>query len=672
MRFFPLGRSSTTKIPDLIKHSAVSTPRDQGDAARDVGDWRLAAEKYCQHLNTMPSDFAIWVQLGHARKEIGDFSGAAEAYERATNLRPDDADLCLNFGRLLRMQGKSKEAVVRLRKSIEIDGNHHAMNEVNEITGGLSADIYDILSEIDLSDQMRLVIMSGFFDPAWYLRQYTDLDPNYSLPLQHFVEHGGFEWRSPGPHFDTEWYLLQNPDLVAGVEGRVFNPLVHFIKFGAREGRRPVPPSATVLITAQSLVDDIYDIEPYFYTSDRFIRVKSLLVVDALPCSRAFETFKRVFNLLDKPYDFIITVPWLIHGGAELMALNMARAAIAVHGNGSVLVLAIDYPKKDAAGWLPSGVKFLMLQDGECLLSPSETMDCLFFLVQAMRPKCVINVNSMACWEMIRQHGRALSQITRLYGCAFCRDYNAQNFPGGYADTHARETLPWLAGLISDNSLFFATLSEQFQFPPSLASRFITLYNPTPYHPKHANISPVIDFSTSNSNFKVIWASRFTRQKNITLLKEIVKSAPDIMFDVWGRGDAEASLRECAASCDNLTIKGPYALFNNILTSEYSAFLYTSLWDGIPNVLLEASGADLPIVSSNVGGISELVDADTGWLIEDLQRPDQYVAALREIRDAPHIAVERTKAMQERLKRQHSWEAFIRSMQLSGILERGE
>jgi glycosyltransferase involved in cell wall biosynthesis len=103
---------------------------------------------------------------------------------------------------------------------------------------------------------------------------------------------------------------------------------------------------------------------------------------------------------------------------------------------------------------------------------------------------------------------------------------------------------------------------------------------------------------------------------------------------------------------------------------EYGAFLYTSLWDGIPNVLLEAAGADLPIVSSNVGGIGELIDVDTGWLIESLQSEDPYVDALREIRDAPPLVESRLTNMRERLKRRHSWKTFIQSMKLAGILER--
>jgi glycosyltransferase involved in cell wall biosynthesis len=273
---------------------------------------------------------------------------------------------------------------------------------------------------------------------------------------------------------------------------------------------------------------------------------------------------------------------------------------------------------------------------------------------------------------MIRLHGKALSQSVRLYGCAFCRDYNNHNFPAGYADTHVRPSLPYLSGLISDNSTFFNTLSSQFQLPPSMAARYIVLLNPAPCARTRTRKPGNLLVSTlrPKNNFKVLWASRFTRQKNINLLKKIVKAAPDIMFDIWGRGEEEAALNEYAASCSNMAIKGSYSSFANIPLNEYSAFLYTSLWDGIPNVLLEAAGADLPIVSANVGGIGELVDSDTGWLIENLQSEVPYVDALREIQASPTVVELRKKSMRERLKRQHSWETFIQSMKLAGILER--
>ena len=85
------------------------------------------------------------------------------------------------------------------------------------------------------SAQARLLIRSsGAFDPQWYAarlppkRRPTDL-------LGHYMKQGWRDGRDPGPHFSTQYYWEQIPDLRAtGV-----NPLVHYLTTGWRFGLLP-------------------------------------------------------------------------------------------------------------------------------------------------------------------------------------------------------------------------------------------------------------------------------------------------------------------------------------------------------------------------------------------------------------------------------------------------
>lgn len=70
------------------------------------------------------------------------------------------------------------------------------------------------------------VYQSGLFDVDWYLKTYPDLANISMSPIEHFVNYGAFEGRSPGPKFNTRKYTKDNPGvLIDGV-----NPLLHFLE----------------------------------------------------------------------------------------------------------------------------------------------------------------------------------------------------------------------------------------------------------------------------------------------------------------------------------------------------------------------------------------------------------------------------------------------------------
>jgi len=78
---------------------------------------------------------------------------------------------------------------------------------------------------------------SPHFDSDWYLTQNPDVAARKINPLMHYLTYGGFEGRDPSPHFDSDWYLLEHPDVAAAK----INPLTHYLLHGSAEVRsRPV------------------------------------------------------------------------------------------------------------------------------------------------------------------------------------------------------------------------------------------------------------------------------------------------------------------------------------------------------------------------------------------------------------------------------------------------
>ena len=123
-----------------------------------------------------------------------------------------------------------------------------------------------------------------------------------------------------------------------------------------------------------------------------------------------------------------------------------------------------------------------------------------------------------------------------------------------------------------------------------------------------------------------MWSGRFSRQKNIELLIAIAKAAPEVMFDVYGSGETIYGdrLRELARHSNNVVLKGGYDSTAALPTYRYAAYVFTSLWEGIPTTIIDMAARGIPLVATDVGGISELLSEDTGWLVESKEDPQEY------------------------------------------------
>lgn len=81
--------------------------------------------------------------------------------------------------------------------------------------------------------EARLCRRSTLFDSDWYLSRYQDVKEKKMDPVVHYCRFGWREGRMPGPDFDSVVYLQINSDVAdAG-----FNPLYHFERYGKGENR---------------------------------------------------------------------------------------------------------------------------------------------------------------------------------------------------------------------------------------------------------------------------------------------------------------------------------------------------------------------------------------------------------------------------------------------------
>ena len=124
-----------------------------------------------------------------------------------------------------------------------------------------------------------------------------------------------------------------------------------------------------------------------------------------------------------------------------------------------------------------------------------------------------------------------------------------------------------------------------------------------------------------HDGIKIITVGRISPQKNQKLLikaiKELTKEYPEVSLTILGDGPQRAEIEEyiIAEALENeISLKG-----NVSNVEEYFAqsdiFVLSSAYEGLPLVVLEAMAASLPIVSTDVGGIKDIV-TDNGILVE--------------------------------------------------------
>ena len=78
----------------------------------------------------------------------------------------------------------------------------------------------------------RRIAESGLFDPIWYRQRYLDVARSGQQPLDHFIRHGRYEGREPGPLFCAEHYIkLYGPRM-----GNFEDALTHYLFTGKANG----------------------------------------------------------------------------------------------------------------------------------------------------------------------------------------------------------------------------------------------------------------------------------------------------------------------------------------------------------------------------------------------------------------------------------------------------
>jgi len=176
---------------------------------------------------------------------------------------------------------------------------------------------------------------------------------------------------------------------------------------------------------------------------------------------------------------------------------------------------------------------------------------------------------------------------------------------------------------------------------------------------------------------RLLWASRLDLQKRphliIAIARRLASRNVKVKIDVYGDAILDKFNVVELKKSDVISYKGPFSSFEELQPAKYDGFLYTSAFDGLPNVLLEALASGLTPIAANVGGIAELITAENGFLIDDFDEDkliDGYVDAICQLY-ADKEAVNKLRISGLKLVRErHSKRVFLEK--LRDIFDIGE
>lgn len=165
------------------------------------------------------------------------------------------------------------------------------------------------------------------------------------------------------------------------------------------------------------------------------------------------------------------------------------------------------------------------------------------------------------------------------------------------------------------------------------------------------------------------FVGRLSYQKNpqmfVDIAKKILRKRNDVQFLIIGDGELRQQVEEQIKKYDienKIKILGYRKDIPRILQI-IDIVVFTSRWEGLPNVLLEASASAKPVVASDVDGVREVViDKKTGFVIS-LVDEEGFLNAILKLLDSPVEAMKMGKEGRNFVRETFGVSKFIKNIE---------
>jgi glycosyltransferase involved in cell wall biosynthesis len=353
----------------------------------------------------------------------------------------------------------------------------------------------------------------------------------------------------------------------------------------------------------------------------------------------------------------MLILPWLRRGGADKAALCYLRA-LTEHSDRKVIAVTTEPGDSPWDRFVPPGVTLINWPALIGGADESAALDSLLMLILSARVQTVHVINSRLGWQLLRSRGEQVGSVARIYASLFWYGPSPAERLLGYASEFLPDSARYIDSVITDNQRFARQLQQDYGFPQGL---FHCVYHPT----DRVSSVPIVCRSVG-ARKRLLWASRFAPEKRLDLLLQIATALPEIEFHLFGDAGHHTAELEVTVTAlrelENVRLRGEFDGFSSLPIDEFSAFVYTTSSDGMPNVVVEAMASGLPVIAPMVGGISEVVDTTTGWPIQDENSVPEYIRCIGNMLADPEQAQSRARAALARIEKHHVFDAFVRQL----------
>ena len=360
--------------------------------------------------------------------------------------------------------------------------------------------------------------------------------------------------------------------------------------------------------------------------------------------------------------DYVFIMPWISTGGADKVVINYTKCIKELWPDKKIAVITTLESSNAWEDKLADNTLFINFGNRVEGVSDYDK-DVLFTrLLLQLGSKKIHIVNSEYAYRWVERHRALVANNLELYLSLFCYDVLPKTKGMGhfdYADPYAIGIYDLIKKIYTDNTQTVHELAAQNGFDEN---KIIVQHQPCNF------ITNNIARKKESNGLKVLWASRICAQKNPDVLLEIaglLNTDENILIDVYGKFEDNYSAKMFDKH-KNIRFVSGFDGLDSIDLSKYDCFLYTSFIDGLPNILIEATTYGLPIITSEVGGISDLIiNQKTGLTVIDPSDAKQFVKMLRFAKSHKKTIRGYQKNAQRLLEKKFSWESYRETIKMT-------